>query len=64
MSAQLRQRCAEMTRQLQRQHSMRGIKYLFLIMKRSCVLELEPVDELFKSLNRVMGLKQPQSVAR
>merc|ERR1711933_407521 len=74
----LKQRSAEMIRQLQ--HSMRGVKYLFNIMKRSCLLEIDEADTkenknkitneynrqitaLFLSMNRVMGLKQPKTVA-
>ena len=57
MSAQLRQRCAEMT---------------VLELERASTLDIAnnvkseyntQVDELFKSLIRVMGLKQPKSVA-
>merc|ERR1712013_359723 len=75
--AVLKQRSAEMIRQLQ--HSMRGVKYLFLIMKRSCEIEVEAaatpalkqqvtdeynrqISALFSSLNRVMALKQPKAV--
>eukprot|EP01084_Bolivina_argentea_P006400 12128_1 len=74
----IKQRSAEMIRQLQ--HSMRGVKYLFNIMKRSCQIEInqsktqeiknkiskeynQQIALLFKSMNKIMGLKQPKTVA-
>eukprot|EP01084_Bolivina_argentea_P063021 115127_1 len=77
-STPLKQRSAEIIRQLQ--NCMRGIKYLFDIMKRSCQIEIDEartisdknkitneynrqITALFYSMNRVMGLKQPKTVA-
>ncbi len=74
----IKQRSAEMIRQLQ--HSMRGVKYLFNIMKRLCHIEInqsktqeiknkiskeynEQISLLFISMNKIMRIKQPKTVA-
>lgn len=72
----LKQQSAEMIRQLQ--NMMRGIKYLFNIMRRSSQIECnqnptkrdiisqeynKQINQLFNCMNRVMSLKQPKTVA-
>ncbi|ETO31998.1 dedicator of cytokinesis 3, partial [Reticulomyxa filosa] len=74
-SPDLSKQGAEIARQLTK--SMRGIQYLFLLMKRSVDLEIQnekeaklriqteydnKINAIFDSLNRVMGLTEPRTV--